>query len=91
MLWRYTEGRLTREQWEDFDDRFWFNVINRPSVHSDDKPYYPVRRQNPDDPDVKEMSFKEMFAMHWRKHGYTDEQIDERFKKWFKGFVLNDG
>lgn len=68
----------------DADDWTLLNVYLRPSERPDDKPYWPVRRRTEVEPDVV-TDFREMFFMHWRKHGLSDEEIEKRYERWSSG------
>lgn len=77
---------MTKQQFMELDDWTLYNVYLRPDFNQDNdgsKPYWPVPRKNPNEPEGDSVSFKELCYRLWNKQGMTEEEIEERFTKSF--------
>jgi hypothetical protein len=82
----------------DLDDWRLVNVLGRPDMHKGDvqKGYWPVGRGDPDNPVVGgSMSPKSMWYSTTGKNlkilGFSDGEIEERYKDWRKDITLPGG
>ena len=90
MLLHKFDGNFTRERFLDMDDWELQNVLCRPNLHhgDDTRSYWPVGREDQDDPVVKVgISKRAVFFTPPRVEAYkllglTQEECEARFQEW---------
>ena len=86
LLWRQTEGRMSKQEFMQLTDRDIVNVLYRPGVHDKNPtpglPYWPVAYYDQTDPPKRLLSWDEMCVEHWVTHGgMTVAEAEEKTKE----------
>lgn len=85
-------NRMSKEEFMRMHDWVAMNALCRPNNNKDPKEgYFPVPRVNPDDPPVQDITFRDLYmrtkGKALRKLGATDQEVEEAFNEWFKGYT----
>lgn len=91
LLWRQTEGKISKDQFMSLTDYDLVNVLYRPGVHDNAPPerhlpYWPVPVGGKDEEGAKSLTFQEMYVAHWTQYGLTEAEALAKFEVWFRGY-----